>query len=146
MSDSTQFIPVEVPWRIAKNYAQDIVILIAWAAAGDVTRVVTYGRTSAQKSIAADAGEKAARALGPDPEAASLQGSFGVREQAEVLAALEESVKLQSHYAALLNQYDGGERIAFANAAAWIERLREGTRPGLSRDASTLPGPGRDGH
>lgn len=38
--------------------------------------------------------------------------------------ALAESVKLQSHYASLLNQYDGGRRLQFSNGDAWIERLR----------------------
>lgn len=38
-------------------------------------------------------------------------------------AALEESVKLQSHYAALLNVHDGGQRMTFNDAAAWLERL-----------------------
>lgn len=42
-------------------------------------------------------------------------------EKAE--AALGESVKLQSHYAGLLNIYDGGERMQFATADAWMERL-----------------------
>ena len=37
--------------------------------------------------------------------------------------ALEASVKLQSHYANLLNMHDGGERIGFKNADAWLERL-----------------------
>jgi len=45
-------------------------------------------------------------------------------ERADALrAALEESVKLQSHYASLLNQYDGGRRMTFANADAWCMRL-----------------------
>lgn len=39
--------------------------------------------------------------------------------------ALEESVKLQSHYAKLLNVHDGGERKTFADAASWLHRLRE---------------------
>ena len=39
--------------------------------------------------------------------------------------ALKESVRLQSHMAKLLNQYDGGERMSFASPDAWIERLRE---------------------
>jgi hypothetical protein len=43
----------------------------------------------------------------------------------ELRAALEESVKLQSHYAVLLNGYDGGERMQFANADAWLARLRD---------------------
>ena len=42
--------------------------------------------------------------------------------------ALKESVKLQSHYADLLNMHDGGQRIRFADADAWIRRL-EGQRP-----------------
>jgi hypothetical protein len=43
----------------------------------------------------------------------------------ELRIALEESVKLQSHYADLLNMHDGGERIVFKSAEEWIERLRE---------------------
>jgi hypothetical protein len=39
--------------------------------------------------------------------------------------ALDESVKLQSHYAKLLNMYDSGERMQFATAAAWIARLND---------------------
>jgi hypothetical protein len=30
--------------------------------------------------------------------------------------SLEESVKLQSHYAMLLNMHDGGKRLQFASA------------------------------
>jgi len=48
----------------------------------------------------------------------------------ETMLALEESLKLQSHYAKLLNQYDGEERRGFGSAEAWIKRLREvGTLP-----------------
>jgi hypothetical protein len=48
----------------------------------------------------------------------------------DLWAALEESVKLQSHYAGLLNVYDGGERKPFANAQAWVDRLIDtGTLP-----------------
>lgn len=43
----------------------------------------------------------------------------------ELKEVLEESVKLQSHYAKLLNAYDGGRRIEFKNANEWIERLKE---------------------
>lgn len=38
--------------------------------------------------------------------------------------ALNESVKLQSHYAGLLNQMDGGRRLQFADAHEWEARLR----------------------
>ena len=53
--------------------------------------------------------------------------------------ALEESLKLQSHYASLLNMHDGGRRIGFSSVAAWIARLREtGTLPPAG-DVSNLP-------
>jgi hypothetical protein len=43
----------------------------------------------------------------------------------EVWSALVESVKLQSHYAKLLNDYDEGERMVFDSPRSWIERLRK---------------------
>jgi len=43
----------------------------------------------------------------------------------ELEHALEESVKLQSHYARLLNMYDKGKRMEFSNAKAWLLRLKE---------------------
>jgi tRNA U55 pseudouridine synthase TruB len=39
--------------------------------------------------------------------------------------ALDESLKLQSHYAELLNIYDGGHRKIFKTKEAWINRLEE---------------------
>jgi hypothetical protein len=48
--------------------------------------------------------------------------------------ALEESVKLQSHYAGILNAYDGGERMQFSGAEEWLDRLKEtGTIPEVRR-------------
>ncbi len=47
------------------------------------------------------------------------------REVRELRIALRESVKLQAHYARLLNQWDGGQRMIFDDSAAWIARLRE---------------------
>lgn len=43
----------------------------------------------------------------------------------DLKTALEESVKLQSHYAGLLNQYDQGRRMEFPTADAWVARLFE---------------------
>jgi hypothetical protein len=43
----------------------------------------------------------------------------------ELRIALRESVKLQAHYASLLNGWDGGQRMIFENSEAWIARLRE---------------------
>jgi hypothetical protein len=45
-------------------------------------------------------------------------------EIARLKAGLSESVKLQSHYAELLNMHDGGQRITFMDADEWIERLK----------------------
>ena len=46
-------------------------------------------------------------------------------ELSQVKVALTESVKLQTHYAGLLNAYDGGGRVEFSSADAWIKRLKE---------------------
>ena len=46
-------------------------------------------------------------------------------ELARIRYALDQSVKLQSHYAELLNLHDGGARRPFADGAAWIARLDE---------------------
>ena len=42
---------------------------------------------------------------------------------AKLEAALQQSVGLQSHYAELLNMHDGGQRLAFENVEAWLDRL-----------------------
>jgi hypothetical protein len=53
-----------------------------------------------------------------------------IRERDRLRVALEESVRLQSHYAELLNMHDGGRRIGFPSADAWLARLVEtGTLP-----------------
>ncbi len=39
--------------------------------------------------------------------------------------ALTRSLGLQSHYAELLNMYDGGKRRGFKTADEWMDRLRE---------------------
>jgi len=44
-------------------------------------------------------------------------------------AALQESVQLQSHYAKLLNQYDGGARMVFT-VESWMDRLAALDRKG----------------
>lgn len=45
--------------------------------------------------------------------------------ETDLLAALEKSVELQSHYAYLLNMYDGGRRMQFASADEWRARLTQ---------------------
>jgi hypothetical protein len=44
---------------------------------------------------------------------------------ASLLEPLEQSVKLQSHYATLLNMHDGGTRMVFAHCGEWLARLRQ---------------------
>ena len=45
----------------------------------------------------------------------------------ELYIALREALKLQKHYAELLNMHDGGQRNSevFASPETWIARLRE---------------------
>jgi hypothetical protein len=43
----------------------------------------------------------------------------------ELSIALDELLKLSNHYAELLNMQDGGRRMTFENADAWMARLRE---------------------
>ena len=43
----------------------------------------------------------------------------------DLYRALEESLKLQSHYAELLNMYDGGKRMQFKTPEEWVARLRK---------------------
>lgn len=43
----------------------------------------------------------------------------------ELRIALAESVRLQSHYAKLLNMHDGGKRMQFDSSDQWISRLYE---------------------
>lgn len=43
----------------------------------------------------------------------------------DLVQALEHSLSLQSHYAKLLNQFDGGERRGFSSVTEWMDRLRE---------------------
>lgn len=41
----------------------------------------------------------------------------------QLTIALKESLKLQSHYAELLNKYDGGHRMIFKTKEQWLNRL-----------------------
>lgn len=50
-------------------------------------------------------------------------------ELTAALSALRESVKLQSHYAGLLNMHDGGKRMRFPSAQVWMRRLAELENP-----------------
>jgi hypothetical protein len=47
-----------------------------------------------------------------------------IRQLQVLRHALDKSVKLQSHYAKLLNDFDGGKRTPFASPEAWIDRLQ----------------------
>lgn len=53
--------------------------------------------------------------------ASKERGEWAVATE-KIMNALTESVKLQSHYAELLNMHDGGKRMTFT-AESWIERM-----------------------
>jgi hypothetical protein len=46
-------------------------------------------------------------------------------DNAELRRALKRSLRLQAHYAMLLNMYDGGQRMIFTGIDQWLARLRE---------------------
>ena len=46
-------------------------------------------------------------------------------DNAELRRALKRSLRLQAHYAMLLNMYDGGQRMIFTEIDQWLARLRE---------------------
>lgn len=64
--------------------------------------------------------------IDPDGDICLLARQFKRAYEANgnLMGALEESVKLQSHYANLLNMHDGGERMQFETAHDWLDRLR----------------------
>ena len=83
---------------------------------------VRLWNTPARKDVidkALDAYEKLSGLYESELEGRILNGAY----VDELKFALAESVKLQSHYAALLNDYDGGKRMIFATYKAWIDRL-----------------------
>jgi hypothetical protein len=43
----------------------------------------------------------------------------------QLRTALRESLKFQSHYAKLLNEWDGGVRLTFEDIGPWLARLKE---------------------
>jgi len=57
-----------------------------------------------------------------DKVAADLRAAEARRRVLE--EALAQSVSLQSHYAMLLNGWDGGDRLQFKDFEEWIARLR----------------------
>jgi hypothetical protein len=56
-------------------------------------------------------------------EAAASQIYYLRARVAELESALEQSVKLQSHYAMLLNDWDGGTRLRFDSVKEWLAKL-----------------------
>lgn len=69
-------------------------------------------------------GKKETAAGGQSLQAASDKLFFRLGRGKELEHALDESVKLQSHYAKLLNMYDGGQRTCFKDSEEWLTRLK----------------------
>ena len=70
-------------------------------------------------------------------------GARSIPTYEDLRIALDESVKLQSHYAKLLNMYDAGKRREFPTTDLWLARLRE---TGTLRNSPALPGRGDQGN
>ncbi len=82
-----------------------------------------YARDCLSQALAADS---IASPYDVRREQLLAQGVISLQcEHARLRTALEQSVRLQSHYAFLLNLHDGGERLQFENADAWLRRLAE---------------------
>ena len=64
-----------------------------------------------------------------------------LKELQQLNVALEESVKLQTHYAGILNQYDGGVRMQFYTVDSWVNRLTETGRLAKEESPNTTPTP-----
>jgi len=98
--------PVQIPWSVAE---------IAYG-----KYVSLYGKGQSLERLAERGGFGWAEMDELNP---------GWREQVSEIAnlriALEESLKLQAHYATLLNQSDGGSRWIFNTPEEWMNRLRE---------------------
>jgi hypothetical protein len=61
----------------------------------------------------------------PDPSDEATADAANEERIESLRVALRESLRLQSHYAELLNVSDGGERRIFRSPDEWMERLRE---------------------
>jgi hypothetical protein len=59
-------VPVAAAADIANRCLKDIVIIVSWDAWHDRLHTTTWGRSSYDKLLAADAGETAAKAIGCD--------------------------------------------------------------------------------
>jgi hypothetical protein len=79
----------------------------------------------------------------PKPQRASRRASPPCSAE-ELYIALREALKLQKHYAELLNMHDGGQRRSevFATPETWIARLREtGDLPNAEHQARCKASP-----
>jgi hypothetical protein len=113
-----------------KQYTQTLAILDACAdelkAGGTVdlnTEALQIVFELAAQTINIKAYNSGQVMVAPEDRAAVRQESE-LAEVAQLRNALAESLKLQSHYATLLNQHDGGARMTFRDNKEWLERLR----------------------
>jgi hypothetical protein len=72
--------------------------------------------------------EMASQILSPGSEGQKFFDAVA-SELEELQRGLDESVKLQSHYAGLLNIWDGGKRTVFPDSEDWLKRLRKTRKP-----------------
>lgn len=100
--------------RVATSFADD-----GTAEQRDIDRLIRAGFLVRTGRSRFEFGALGAIAVHLSSQIASLSADLEAAR-----GALEQSVKFQSHYAAILNDWDGGKRMVFANADAWMDRLR----------------------
>lgn len=91
-------VPVSAARDVANSFDKDVVVIIAYDNAHNLTNTTTYGRDALDKIRAADLGEILAKAAGCDMGKADFSEDFrqpALRAQRidELLAAAEELVK-----------------------------------------------------
>jgi hypothetical protein len=89
MSEEFKPIPVAAAKSIAEQFDKAMVIINAYDEKHEMNATATYGVTPQQKEIAADAGERTAKALGSAIEAKTTFEDFRHRSAAEAALYLE---------------------------------------------------------
>lgn len=91
MTDQAGYVPVpvEAARQIAEWCHKDMVIVISWDSAFQMSHCTTYGRSGQHKAAAAMAGEKIMKYLGCDLAESEHFEDFRNRTQAEAASMIE---------------------------------------------------------
>ena len=82
--------------------------------------------TKEQHKKLVDASKKSGDSIGFIIRESIDKGEYYPKSLAEdvMQIALRESLKLQSHYAQLLNDWDGGKRHIFKSVGEWVAKIQ----------------------